>query len=409
MAGSTLEQADAASGVTPGSPSRRVAVVASWYPSSDDPVSGIFVRDQVTILARWLDVAVIAPAMITWRVIVARLRRRGRQAAVPPDEVLTLRPRVYVLPRAGRINRWNYRRVVARAFDELERTWRRPDLINAQVVLPAGDAAIRVGRTQRIPVVLTEHSSRMSMHLASSESRRATIEALRGADAVVAVGPGLRDEIVELADIPIEVVGNVIAPEFFEPSDRQRGPSSQLRLLAIGLLKPQKRFDVLLRSLRRVAEEHEDTTLTIVGDGPDRASLVSLARQLGIADRVNFAGLATRDSIRHWLTWADALVSSSDSESFGLAVAEALAVGIPVVVTASGGPETFVEPDMGIIVPKGDAAALTEALLRLPAFVRVFDRDTVRDRMASRFGPEAFASRLLPIFEQAIAARERSR
>ena len=410
MAGSAIEQGQAAaSDVTTGSPSRRVAVLASWYPSSRDPVAGIFVRDQVTVLARRLDVAVIAPEMVTWRAIVARLTGRGRQAAEPQDEVPTLRHRVYVVPRAGRINRWIYRKVVARAFRELERTWGRPDLINAQVVLPAGDAAVHIGRPQGIPVVLTEHSSRMSMHVMSPGSRRAAIEALRGMDAVVAVGSGLRDEIRELADVPVDVVGNVIAPEFFESSDRERKPPPALRLLAIGLLKPQKRFDILLQAMRRVAEEHEGTKLTIVGDGPDRDSLESLARELGIEEHVNFAGLATRDTIRHWLAWADALVSSSDRESFGLAVAEASAVGLPVVVTASGGPETFVEPEMGIVVPKGDATALAEALLSLPAFMRAFDGGAVRSSMAERFGPEAFLSRLLPIFEQAIAARQRSR
>lgn len=381
----------------------RVLVLASWYPADGSPIEGVFVRDQATILSESMEIAVIAPVQVTWRSFRSRLTRRHSKKPAPDDLVPTYRPRVIVMPRAVRLNRLLYGRAASSCFRQLLRTWGRPDLINAHVVMPAGQAAVGIGRREGIPVVLTEHSGPLAMHFWSPASRVAAIETLRSVSKVVVVGPRLREEIQSVAGVDAEVVGNVIADDFFASELPSPRLSPDLRLLAIGLLTPAKRFDILLRAMRDVLQHMDGSELVIVGDGPGHKSLAELAVTLGIERNVRIVGSATREQVRDWLAWADAIVSSSDHESFGLAVAEAMASGLPVVTTASGGPETFVEPGLGIVVPAGDARALAGALMALPELLTEFEPEVARDRMAARFGPRVFASRMTAVFKDVVA------
>jgi len=391
----------------------RVAIVASWYPSIEDPIAGIFVRDQANVLAERHDVAVIAPRLTvvsrrpaTWSSLVAGLRNAPSEPAGTDDVVLTARPRALSVYRAPRLSERSYERAIVRGLrDLLGRD--RPDLIHAHVVLPAGLAAARIGRRLGIPVVLTEHSGPFAVHLESARASVEVGEALRAVDRVVAVSQGLRDEVATVAPVRIDVIGNVIAPEFFRspPSPVRHSPT--LRLLAVGFLKPPKRFDVLLDALAAARLGGLDVELVVVGDGPDRDSLQQRATRLGIGDRVRFVPMGTRSALLGWLEWCDALVSSSDHESFGLVIAEALATGRPVVATASGGPQTFVDGRLGTLVPTGDPHTLVAALANLPGFLAEFDPDVARARMSELFGPEAFIRRMTGMYEDVLATSGR--
>jgi glycosyltransferase involved in cell wall biosynthesis len=369
---------------------------------------GIFARDQAEILASTFDVAVIAPAQIG----KGQLRQIGSSSRGPrshPDQVWTRRPIAPAMYRFPRVSEPAYLAAVDRAFRELVRTWGRPDLINAHVVSPAGTAATVLRQKLGIPVLLTEHSSPFSARLDGSYRRQRVRETLESVDRVLAVGEGLEREIHEVADVQVDVTGNVIGPEFFNGRLHAPRDSHDLRLVAVGLLTERKRFDVLLAAFAEAAKSLRTMSLVIVGDGPDRRALEHEAERLGVRDAVRFAGLGTREDIVGWLAWADAIVSSSSHESFGLSIAEALASGLPVLTTASGGPEGFVDADLGMIVPVDDAPSLAKGIERLPSFIRAFKPATARDRMRARFGPELFLRKFTAILDAvdlAVAARD---
>ena len=104
--------------------------------------------------------------------------------------------------------------------------------------------------------------------------------------------------------------------------------------------------------------------LVMVGDGPLRSELESLSLSLGIADRVDFVGI--QNNVSDWLAAADAFALTSVSEAASLTLLEAMATGLPVIVTAVGGnPEIVREGIDGLHVPRGDATACGEAIQRL--------------------------------------------
>jgi glycosyltransferase involved in cell wall biosynthesis len=382
----------------------RVLVLASWYPTAANPVGGIFVRDQAEVLATSFDVAVIAPAQVA-RGQLRHVRTIGDPPSDHTDRVVTLRPLAPVMYRSRDVTDRIYAVAVHRAFRRLLRRWGKPDVINVHVVYPAGPAAVALGRRYGIPVVLTEHTGPFSIHLSGPRAVDRVRSVLLGVDRALAVGDRLAAEIRTVADVRVDVIGNVISPAFFETPLPELREGQPLRLLAVGLMTPEKRFDLLVRAFATASRPLTGARLTVVGDGPERGHLIDLARGLGVDAAVEFPGSCTREQIVGLLERSDAFVSSSERESFGLAIAEALASGHPVISTASGGPESFIDSDIGLIVPVNDLDALAEGIGRLPAFLKGFRPEIARDRMAERFGPRKFARRMADILESALETK----
>ena len=132
-------------------------------------------------------------------------------------------------------------------------------------------------------------------------------------------------------------------------------------ILAVGRLVADKNFALLVRAMAR--PELQEARLVILGEGEERGALEALVKQLGLESRVELPGHA--DDPWPWYEKARCLALSSDSESFGNVVVEALAFGLPVVATACAGPEEILSgPELGRIVPRDDERALAAALAR---------------------------------------------
>ena len=96
------------------------------------------------------------------------------------------------------------------------------------------------------------------------------------------------------------------------------------------------------------------------------------------------------------------VVSSSDFETFGITLIEAMACGKPVVATRSGGPEFFVDDKNGLLVPTGDRDALALALTRIRETHSSYDPESISKRCASRFGHDAILTRIERIYEELV-------
>jgi len=143
------------------------------------------------------------------------------------------------------------------------------------------------------------------------------------------------------------------------------GPEG-LMVGTVGRLSTIKRQDLLIRAFARVQEKVAGAHLLLVGDGPKRQELTDLAENLGLATTVHFTGY--RPDRERYLAALDLFALTSDSEGTPLALLEAWATGLPVVVTTVGGlPELVQEGSTGLLVPPRDVDALAEALIGLLA------------------------------------------
>ena len=146
-------------------------------------------------------------------------------------------------------------------------------------------------------------------------------------------------------------------------------PADSLLVGSIGELRILKRHDDFIRVAALVAQEVPNTHFVIAGvdTSPNeeyRRQLQGLVAEVGLSDRVHFLGWL--DDADHLLCALDAFVSTSETESFGLSIAEAMATGTPVVATRTEGAQEVVEDEAtGLLVPIGDVDQIAAALIRL--------------------------------------------
>ena len=189
-------------------------------------------------------------------------------------------------------------------------------------------------------------------------------------------------------------------PWLQERAELRRGSGWNGPTLAFaGRLTRQKALEVAFDALVR----NEDVSLVLAGEGDERGALERLAGKLGLGERVRFLGAQPRERVLELFRAADAALLSSSWENFPHTVVEALAVGTPVLATATGGVAEVVEDGgNGLLVPPGDAEALAEAVRRF------FADAELRERLRAAAAPsvEAYSAeqvygKLEAILEQA--------
>lgn len=177
-------------------------------------------------------------------------------------------------------------------------------------------------------------------------------------------------------------------------------------LLAVCRLVQQKGVDVAIEALARVRERHPEAHLVVLGEGPLRSELLSLARRLEVEDAVSLPGRV--GDVAWWLRRAAVLVHPARWEGFGLAVLEAMLSERPVVASAvSSLPEIVVDGETGRLVPSDDAAALAAAvadLLEHPARAAAMGA-AGRALALADFSVERMAERTAGVYDEAMSSR----
>lgn len=243
-----------------------------------------------------------------------------------------------------------------------------------------------VGRIARVPVVLAhEHTwSYVGQPLRRFLDRELVA---RAADRFIAVSRADQRRMVEVEGV--DPRRTLFVPIGIVPSPPPDGRDVRAELGiapgvptigVVGLLRPQKAHHVLLRATALLAREWPGIQVLLVGDGPERAELERLARDLGLQDAVRFLGY--RPDVPDVLRALDIAVCCSDFEGSPAAVLEYMDAALPVVATEVGGIPDLIEPGVhGLLVPAGDPEALADALAELL-------RDPARARRMGALGQE---------------------
>lgn len=180
----------------------------------------------------------------------------------------------------------------------------------------------------------------------------------RGASAVVANSRGLRRLALRTApQEDIEVIPNGVDTDLFHPDGASEGP---LKVLCVARLIPRKRVDLLIRA---VAALEEDVRLTVVGEGPEEAHLRRVVSREGLEERVRLEGYVPHEDLPELYRAHDVFALPSKNEGMSNTALEALASGLALVMTPTGGAEELLEDGgNGYVVAPGSARSLATAL-----------------------------------------------
>jgi D-inositol-3-phosphate glycosyltransferase len=251
-----------------------------------------------------------------------------------------------------------------------------------------------------------------------------------GADAIVAECPQDREDLLELYDADPRKLTTIpcgVDPRELSPGSRAeaRGrlgldPDAPL-VLQLGRLVPRKGVDDVIRAMSVLRASHRlDAQLLVVGGAtrepdpgadPELRRLMGIATDLGIRDRVTFAGQRARHELADHYRAADVFVSAPWYEPFGITPLEAMACGIPVVGSAVGGIRwTVVPEETGLLVPPRDPAAIAAALMRLlsdPALAAAMGEEGLR-RVRTTFTWERVARDMTGLYGWVLGRTRRS-
>jgi glycosyltransferase involved in cell wall biosynthesis len=189
-------------------------------------------------------------------------------------------------------------------------------------------------------------------------------------------------------------------------------------LVFAGRLVEEKGYADFLRALACVSSRRPDVSGLVVGDGQDRGAAERLARDLGVADRVHFAGWVESTEMPSYMAAGDVFVAPSRRapdgwiEAQGLSVIEAMAVGVPVVASACGGiVDTIDDGISGLLVPERAPEALADAIERLVVDGDLRDRIVIEGRRVARdrFSLEATAGAFAALFRDVLDRPVRAR
>lgn len=225
---------------------------------------------------------------------------------------------------------------------------------------------LAVGRAS-LPVVVVEHNEpgMSAGRRIWDRMRRLTYP---HAQMLVSVSQGVNNHFDWLPETKRAVIHNPL--EICESDPPDAGPevtpqADRKSMVAMGRLTAQKGFDLLLAAFRRVTDLHPDWSLTVIGDGELRKELEAQRDELGLTNKVWFAGLLSNPIAL--LRNADLFVMASRYEGFPYAALEAMACGLPVIYTdCPSGPREIISDGIdGLLVPSGNLEALVAAMDRL--------------------------------------------
>ena len=265
------------------------------------------------------------------------------------------------------------------------------------------------------PVVMSCHGSGIYIdpHTPPGARRSGDVRtAFQEAAAVRCVCEAIRDEARGhgLDTAKAWVIRSGVDTDFFGRPTR-RAPAVVFRVVAVGALRWMKGHAFALRAIRELADLGVEVELDIVGGGPEKERLRYAIQDLELHDVVRLHGAASPPGVRDALRRADALLQPSLSEGLPTVVLEAMACGLPVVVTDCGGAREAVDDGVhGMVVAPRDTAAMAAALLRLRRDRALRERmgRAGRGRVETSFKLRRQTDELLALYEHVAAGRNGS-
>ncbi len=380
-----------------------VLLMPSWYPAADNEINGSFFREQaIALVNEGAQVGVISPIMRTLRSPM-RIFSGNFAASYEYDKgVHTYRQNVInIFPLMPALRGWLWRRIGLSLYECYVEEQGEPDIIHVHSMLYSGKLAREIKKRYSVPYVVTEHSSAFSQRGFSSKQIEEFRDISCDASLRFAVSSSfcsLLSERIGSAAGDWLALPNMVKNSFFLIEKPSVSSRKEFVFLNVCLLTKKKRVDLLLRAFAKKFKGACNVKLEIGGDGPERSKLVDLAESLGISGQVEFLGMLSREKVVEAMSRADVFVLNSEYETFGVVVAEALALGKPVIATRCGGPEDIVGEEDGILVPVNDVESLSCAMQRIRENIDEYDPLGISNRCFSRFSETLIAKRLLELY-----------
>ncbi|QEN05680.1 glycosyltransferase family 4 protein [Thiospirochaeta perfilievii] len=313
----------------------KVLVLASWYPSPMWEDLGDFVEKQVNALNKnGIETDVIYPNIYSPKRI---LKCKKISLGIKKDR--RNNNSVYIgygiKTHLNSFDSYRTKRLGQKLFKLYVKENGLPDIIHLHNFM-AGDLAVWIKNKYGIPYIVTEHYTGFARNIVTPFEKKIAGRVFENSSRNIAVSEPFRKILEDVTNKTFITIPNLIDTDYFIPGGSK---FDHYTFINVADVVPKKNQQLLLRAISKLVEKGLDIRCIFVGDGPDKKGLENLAVSLGIDRFVTFTGFKPRSEVKTLLQKSHCFVLPSLHETFGIVVIEALAAGIPVIATPSGGPE----------------------------------------------------------------------
>lgn len=385
-----------------------VLILPSWYPTYPGDFGGSFFREQALALhLHGCQVGVIYPQLRSlrqWKTIFSG--KRGIEEELDQGMPTYRLHGMNWYPRLPILGRKKWLADGLTLFEYYVRKNGKPDLLHAHSIFNAGILAYEIHKQYAIPFYITEHSSAFARRLVSEKEMKIAKDVVTKSSKNFAVSNEFSKLLAKMlpAFSPWEVMENLVNQKFLEKPIAKKA-TSKFTFINVAGANENKCQSNIVDAFSRKFQQNRNVQLVIAGDGPELPRLKEQAIALGIEAQVSFLGKISRDQVLQKMSESNAFVLSSRYETFGVVVIEALALGLPVVATRCGGPETIVRQQDGILVPVDDVENLALAMESVYENYDQYNPVEIQQACKERFSEKAIANRLMTAYEEVCSVR----
>lgn len=377
----------------------KVLIIPSWYPNSFNPLGGIFFKEQAESLQKYgHTVSVISINQYSIREIIKYKQIIFKNNSFTENGVKTYIIEYPAIPKLDFLRRKLGLLFFKKKFKKYIAENGFPDIIHLHSFFD-GEFALWIKKNYNIPYIVTEHFSGIERGTVSKGNLKFAHNVFSNAAVNIAVSNKFKNFLEKKFNVPFSFIPNIVQSDFF--LDRKKNNNCFFKFINIAFMDKNKNQAMLVKAFAKVFK-NKKAILTIVGDGPEYQLLNNLIKKLEIHEQVFLYGIANRTEVKKLLQESDAFVLSSQYETFGIVVIEALACGLPVVSTKCGGPESIIQSkEVGILTDVNEVK-LAEAMLTLYKNNKYYDSDYIAHYAKNNFSDGVICERLSSLYKKIL-------
>jgi len=387
----------------------KLLIVPSWYPTNIHPESGTFFRDRAKILQQCGFSITIATHILHSTKDILKFKQNDGDINPEVDDGVVVYKTESINPFPKMPNKTfnHYKKLILSLVKNVINI-SKPEFVFINSSLYGGAALAKYLHSEMIPFMVSEHLKEFILKNQFSLFQKECInECYNYSSKIITTSKVLKNEIINNFNINskrVLLIPNPADTKYFLPKRSKTGDT--FTFISVALLRPEKRLDILIKAFAILSKHIPNIVLTVIGDGPEKNKLKLLSHKLGVNNRINFIGYQNKIAVSDILRDHDALVLSSDVETFGVVIVEAMSVGLPVIATKCGGPESIVVAETGVLVDSNDKNKLSVAMKNMIEDYNNYDSNTIRQIAINIYGDKAYGDNIMNAIDSVLSAKD---